>query len=309
MKKANSIFIVCLWLLSSLTIAQQMPHFTQYMMNDFFLNPAVAGTKENSPIRLTLRNQWANFNDAPKTQTLSFHTNYFDNMGVGGILVNDKTGPLNQTGVELAYAYQVKINDDSKLSLGLSGKVMQYVMDERKLTLDNPDDMAILGIIEKTVVPNAGFGAYYYTKNFHIGLSVPQLMQTAIRYDADLDKLNREIRHYFINAGYIIKLNDDFSLEPGFLIKTIFTAPTQFDVNLKTTYKDAVWLAFSYRNKESVMTIVGFEVDRFSIGYAFDFTLSNIRRYAAGSHEVMLGINIDDKDLKKNKKPSSRSYK
>lgn len=303
MKKIMILTMICVTFGVNL-FAQQMPHFSQYMFNDFFINPAVAGTKNYSPLRLTLRNQWTNFTDAPKTQTLSFHTNYFEGMGVGAMIINDKTGPLNQTGLELAYAYHMDVSDDAKLSLGLSAKAIQYVLDERKIELADEDDPVIQGIVDKTLVPDASFGAYFFSENYFVGLSVPQLFQTSIRYDGSEKRVNKEIRHYYLTGGYKFEINDDFDLEPSLLVKTILKAPTQFDINVKSTYKDLVWAGISYRYKESIVALIGLEWERFNLGYAYDFTTTNIRGYSAGSHEVMLGMIIDNADLKGNKSKS-----
>lgn len=300
MKKVNLIFVIAI--MSSLFVtAQQMPHFSQYMLNDLYINPAVAGSKEQSELKLTLRNQWASFEDAPKTQTLSFHTNYIENMGLGAILINDKTGPLNQTGLELAYAYHLNVSSGSKLSLGLSAKAVQYVLDERKLVLEDANDNTITGIVDKTVVPDASFGAYYYNPKYYIGLSVPQLFQSSIRYDGSEKRINKEVRHYFLTAGYTFDVNDDIAIEPSVLIKTILSAPTQMDINLKGTYNDVFWLGFSYRHKEASVAMLGIEFDKLTLGYAYDFTMSNVRKYSAGTHEIMLGMLIDTKDITKKK--------
>jgi type IX secretion system PorP/SprF family membrane protein len=300
MKKVNILF--ALFLMSSLFVnAQQMPHFSQYMFNDLYLNPAVAGSKDQTELKLTLRNQWAGFDDAPKTQTLSFQTNYIENMGLGAILINDKTGPLNQTGIELTYAYHIRISGESKLSLGLSAKAIQYVFDERKLTLEDTDDNAILGIVDKTLVPDASFGAYYYNPKYYIGLSIPQLFQSGIRYDGSENRINKEIRHYFLTAGYTVEITDDLAIEPSVLVKTVLKSPAQLDINVKGTYKDMFWLGFSYRHKDASVAMLGMEFDKLTLGYAYDFTMSNVRKYSAGSHEIMLGMIIDTKDIKKNK--------
>ena len=272
--------------------AQQMAHFSQYLLNDFFLNPAIAGTKDYSPVRLTYRSQWAGFEGAPKTMGLSFHSNYLDNMGFGGILINDKTGPLTQTGVELAYSYHIKVSDGAKLALGLSAKATQYSLDESQITLEETDDPTFSGVSIATLVPDAGFGAYFFSESYFVGLSVPQLFQAKVRYNKDDESLNKEVRHYYLSGGYNFELNDDFSLQPSLLLKTVFTAPTTFDLNIKATYKNMFSLGVSYRLKDAIVAIIGFEKENFILGYAYDVTISNVRKYSAGSHEIMLGYNI-----------------
>ena len=293
--------LLSLFVLISLnSMGQQMPHFSQYMFNDFFLNPAIAGTKEKTEVKLTLRNQWSNFEESPKTQTFGFNTNYFDNMGLGAIILNDKTGPLNQTGLEIAYAYHLQLDDNSKLSLGLSAKAVQYVLNVSKLELEDPNDNTILfgNSEDKSMVPDASFGAYYYSDKLFAGISIPQLFQTSIRYDGSAGRINKEVRHYYLYGGYSFAINEDFEVQPSLLIKTILKAPTQLDFNVKATYKNLFWLGTSYRHKESSIVMLGLKWEKISIGYAYDYSITNIRKYSSGSHEIMLGLDIETKDLK-----------
>ena len=136
------------WQLSQ---AQQMPHYSQYMFNDFCINPAIAGTKSYQPIMVMIRNQWVGLDDAPRTQTLSLHGSWIKNTGIGGMIINDVTGPAHQTGIQLAYAYHILLKGESYLSLGISGTLAQYVLDKDAIELDDPNDNAILGGKEKTI--------------------------------------------------------------------------------------------------------------------------------------------------------------
>ncbi|MBI5218027.1 MAG: type IX secretion system membrane protein PorP/SprF, partial [Bacteroidia bacterium] len=69
--------------------SQQFPLYSQYMMNGFLLNPAIAGTVTYVPVCLTVRQQWAGIKDAPQTVALSSHTLLGRAEGVGGYVFND----------------------------------------------------------------------------------------------------------------------------------------------------------------------------------------------------------------------------
>jgi type IX secretion system PorP/SprF family membrane protein len=76
--------------------AQQLPLYSQYMMNAFLLNPAIAGSVDYFPVRLTARQQWVGINDAPSTQALSAHYLFeYQKLGVGGYIFNDQFGPMS----------------------------------------------------------------------------------------------------------------------------------------------------------------------------------------------------------------------
>jgi hypothetical protein len=46
-------------------MAQQNPHYTQYMYNMNVINPAYAGSKESISFGALYRKQWVNIEDAP----------------------------------------------------------------------------------------------------------------------------------------------------------------------------------------------------------------------------------------------------
>ncbi len=73
MKKTLILLIFLFAIIWQSSQAQQMPQYSQYMFNDFCINPAVAGTKSSQPIMAMIRNQWVGLDDAPITQTISFH--------------------------------------------------------------------------------------------------------------------------------------------------------------------------------------------------------------------------------------------
>ena len=72
-------------------------------------------------------------------------------------------------------------------------------------------------------------------------------------------------------------------------------APVQIDINAKLSYKDFLWLGSSYRHRESVVVLLGIKKSNFLLGYSYDITLSNIRKYSSGSHEIVLGMYIAKK--------------
>ena len=112
------------------------------MFNNNFINPAIEGTKGYNLASLTFRSQWTGFNDAPITETVSMYGPIGENMGFGGILLNDKTGPSRRTGIQLSYAYRIQVFDDeSKISFGLSGILYQHVLDMKELKPDVPEDI------------------------------------------------------------------------------------------------------------------------------------------------------------------------
>ena len=57
----------------STAVAQQKPQYSQYMMNNYLLNPAVTGIEDYTDVRMGVRRQWVGLEGAPETMYASFH--------------------------------------------------------------------------------------------------------------------------------------------------------------------------------------------------------------------------------------------
>lgn len=286
-------------LFSGITSAQQMPLYSQYMMNGFLINPAMAGTKDYTPIALTVKQQWVGIDDAPQTYALSAHSAPFfnKNMGVGGYVFNDSFGPESKNGLQLAYSYHLELSPDLKLAFGLSAMAFQYSLNEADLELIDPDDNAITYGNETAFIPDANFGAYLYSTNrYYVGFSANQLIQ--MKFDlANVDANNQFVRHYFLHGGYkfnLDKIVKDFEVEPSLLLKATERSPIQVDINTKFIYKRNYWLGVSYRTNQEMVAMLGLKVDKYYIGYAFDYSFSPLSDYVDGSHEIMIGFNLGE---------------
>tara|TARA_B110000305_G_scaffold120735_1_gene135459 strand:- start:284 stop:1198 length:915 start_codon:yes stop_codon:yes gene_type:complete len=292
MKKIICIFILILPLLSS---GQQLPLYSQYMLNDFAINPALAGSKSYSPLRLNVRNQWAGLGaSAPLTNTLSFHAPLRDGQfGLGGTVFQEKTGPYSQFGLMFSYAYHIKLSNSNstRLSLGASAMLTQHSLNQDELEFKNPDPGFESGVVS-SLAPDASFGAMLQSPSYYIGGAIHQLFETTFREaSSNIFGDNDQVRHYILNGGFKYFISNDVFLEPSFFIKTIEGGPVQLDVNARLVL-DKFWTGVSLRTSKSVVALVGLEIGKLQFGYGFDLTLSSIGSYTSGSHEISLGFNI-----------------
>jgi len=216
--------------------------------------------------------------------------------GFGAIILNDKTGPRKRTGIQLSFAHHLQVNEGAKLSFGLAGMMYQHVLDMNKLTPLEPGDNALKGGKEKSVAPDFAFGVYYYADKYYAGFSINQLFQTKTHFFKSVmfqtkTHFFKSVRHYFLTGGYKFEINEDIDIEPSVLIKAVAKAPTQLDINAKAFYKDLYWLGLSFRGKESIVTMLGvIAKNKYIIGYSLDITLTQIRKYSTGSHEIYFAI-------------------
>jgi type IX secretion system PorP/SprF family membrane protein len=282
------LILIFITLTTGLSIsAQQLILNSQYMLNQYEINPAVAGSSDGLPLSFTFRKLWAGVDGSPSIQTLTGHMEVAEHMGAGARIFNVISGPLRKTGFEATYAYHLPLNGgDQKLAFGLSGLIYQYALDVQSLTLEDPSDPALLEA-ENMFVPDVNFGTYFYGSNYYVGLAVPQLLSMKIDLKTDKYLEQRQVRHYFLHGGYNYRINEQFSIEPSTLLKFIEAGIFQADINVRGTYMDMVSLGLSYRTSDAIGIQLGYQKDGLIFGYAFDLTLSDIKTQSAGSHEII----------------------
>ncbi len=279
-------------------ISQQLPQYTQYMLNEMAINPAVAGKDEFADVRSNNRYQWIGITDAPRTYMLTLNGPIKNkNMGIGMNLYTDIVGPTRRTGLNFSYAYHMKVKDDMFLSMGLSAGVLQWGIDGSKLYLRDAGDENLLSTYQTTYVPDFGAGIYFHKKDrFYVGLSVPQLYQAPIKLYEGAGKNSKIITHFNLNAAYKFDLGDDFKIEPSFLLKYAIPAPPKLDIGARVIYQEQIWLGGAYRHNDAFTALIGYFYKNYlMIGYSYDFTTTNIKKYSSGTHEIMLGIRFSKK--------------
>jgi len=284
-----------LLLLGGIGYSQQMPLYSQYMLNGFLLNPGMTGSVDYIPLRLTVRQQWVGIDDAPSTQAISGHYLMSNkHFGVGGYLYNDMFGVMRQTGLQLAGSYHIQLGTNNRLGLGLGFRGFQVEFDETDAILISENDPAINRAKETAYAPDADFGAYFYDTEgkYYAGISATQLIELNMKLgDAQESSM---IRHYYLLGGYKFKISETVDLEPSVLAKATERTPFNIDVNLKGYFKKNYWFGVSYRSAQDVIAVIGLKYDKYLFGYSFDYPFSTINNYSHGSHEIMIGINIGE---------------
>lgn len=294
----KNILIVILVFVTALSKAQQLPMYSQYLTNDFIINPAIAGSKPYYPIQINSRSQWSVLGAiAPKTNTLSYHMPLaYDAIGVGAVVMQDQTGPYSQIGVNLSFAYHIQLDKDdiTRLSLGLSGLMTQHTLRQDDLTFHNPDP-EFQGSYSK-MVPDASFGVYLYSKNFSLSASAHQLFESTFKEAvSDIFGDNSQVRHYFAHASYLINVHSDLAIEPSVLVKSTDVSPTQLDINTRVIIDNNYWAGLSLRSSQSLVIFGGLNLGSMFLSYSYDYGISALSSVASGSHEISLGFNINDK--------------
>ena len=296
MKKIVALFFTIGF--GTVVYAQQLPQLTQYMINNYAINPAIAGMHDYYQVNTTIRNQMVGITDAPRTTILSIYGKKNDHVGLGGVVYNDQAGPTSRLGGNMSYTYHLSLSSEVKAAFALAAGFSQLKISKNGLKVLDSDDPIFQGGDIVRAVPDATFCFNTYGKNWYFGLSIPQLLSySPDLYDRNFyDNLDEEsqgklLRHYYVLGAYKYQIDPFWSIEPSLLLKSFKGSPTQFDIGVKTTYDDKLWFGGGYRTNGDILCLLGYTInERYMLGYSYDISTGEIGTASNGSHEFMLGI-------------------
>ena len=313
MKRALTLLLLPLPLAAVSARAQQQAQYSQYMNNNYLLNPGATGVEDYIDVKFSYRTQWTGLEGAPKTYYASINSSLgkWRSTGkrtihdrrrpfhaIGGLAYNDVTGPTSRTGLYASYAYNLVLTPDLRLALGVSAGMQQFAVDGQQLRFFDPTTRAASAASR---VLDGSVGLWMYSSRFYVGLSGAQLLGNKLNFSYGPNLLdagapgNTLKRHYFATAGVRLPLSSDWSLVPSVLVKAVDPAPLSVDLNAKLKYQDLLWVGVSWRAFDSAVAMVGLSYEQFTLGYSYDAGLSELAGYNGGSHEVLLGLRIKKK--------------
>lgn len=290
------IFAVLVFFKFSVLNAQQDPQYSQYMFNQFAINPAFAGSREAISTTLFYRHQWVGIKDgAPKTQTITIHAPMRNKkMAVGLAIVADQIGPKSSTGILGTYAYRIRLGE-GKLAMGLRLGAHQYTFNWNKIRYkDHSDPYDNLARTTKVVL-TADAGAYYYTNSAYAGFSVTHLNQGLVNDVDDLDGKNSQLRsHFFFTGGKAWQISEKLIFSPSAMVKYVAKTPVTADINFSFLIQNRFWVGVSVRSGYGASLYAQYYItDKFKFGYAYDLGIKNkLGTAAGGSHEIMLSYDL-----------------
>jgi len=294
-KRVAAIVLLLITGTTGMVNAQYDAMFTQFMNNEMFINPAYTGTKEALALTALHRQQWLGFEGRPVTTTFTAHAPLMANkMGVGLSFLNEKIGILDRNLIYGSYAYHLQMNEKDYLSLGLMGGVHLQLNRFGEVKTEQSGDPEFSANTPTVSTPNFGFGAYYHSEKYYVGLSVPRMVDDNINVNSNGDVLkkvtvNFNSFHYYLTAGRVFTVNHNLKLKPQGMVKAAQGAPMEFDINLNALVKERLWLGASYRSGSDVSGLLGIYITpQMLLGYSYDYPISKIQDYTSGSHEVSL---------------------
>ncbi len=291
--------LLSLMFISLQSVAQQDPQFTQYMYNMSVINPAYA-TAEEGILNLggLYRTQWVGLEGAPSTGTFFAHTPINDKIEMGISFTNDNIGDIvNENNIFADFAYVLPVGIESKISFGLKAGVRMFDTNFNGLQLQSggiSSDIAFNENINRAF-PNLGIGAFFFGEQYYLGLSAPNMLSTKhLENENGIKATGVESVHYFFTGGYVFDINSDLKLKPAFMGRAVKGAPLALDITANVLINEKLEAGLGYRLGDAMSALVNFRVTQdLRIGYAYDYTTTNLGDFNSGSHEIFILFDVD----------------
>jgi type IX secretion system PorP/SprF family membrane protein len=300
--------------------AQQVPMYSQYIMNGFLINPSFAGLDGYTTVNLTIRDQWVGMAGAPTTYAASFQTRILQDsyiskstsvrkkfvkptrggkVGLGGYLFNDNNGIMHRTGVQLVYAYHIAMGRTggipNDLSFGLALTAYQFYINTDGVIYDK-NDPYLNSYQRSVIIPDFNFGASFTTSRYYVGFAMTNLLRGSLLIADSTNNKRTELGNYFLTGGIKFPISPDWTIEPSTFIKAsdMLVNSIQADITARAYFKDDYWAGISYRTGDALVFMVGLKYDRYYFAYAYDFTLTAISGQSFGTHELTLAVKFGE---------------
>lgn len=298
-------------LTATLMWSQQDVQYTQYMYNMSVINPAyTTGNIGVYNLGLLYRAQWVNVVGAPKSTNLFAHTPINEQIEVGLSYVNDNIGDIvKENNLFADFAYKLNLEEYGNLSFGLKTGVSFFNVDFTNLDFESgmTDPNFSENINQANF--NLGAGIYYNTDKYYVGFSVPYLLKSDHSITEDGNYQNIQKPHFYLTGGYVIDINETFKVKPAFMAKAVNGAPIALDLTANVLYQNRLEFGIGYRLEDAVIGMVNFGITpELRLGYAYDYTLSNLDVFSSGSHEFFLLYNLDSFNLNRGFDKSPRFF-
>lgn len=322
--KTNKIFSIGLLFLSLTARAQYLPTTGQPFQFAPVYNPAFTGIDAFGDIKLQYRSQLGTYGaNSPSffNALYQFRLNqpYDANLngfrtgttrpenatramgivhGMGVNLFDEQLGVMSRRGVGVNYAFHFPISEKLMLAVGTSAMVENLRIDPDKIYLGagaDPDpiyDQIMNGKTNNTQV-NVRAGAVLYSQNFYVGLSYLPVAKFDLR-DASW-MTSSSIYKATLQAGYNFMLSETVQLKPSIVSYLNDGGHVNMDYAAKVYIRNLVWGGLMYRDTQMGVVQLGFNINKtFTAAYSFEIATGGEWKFGSGSHELVLGIRMNN---------------
>lgn len=319
--------LIILTILAASLCNAQDPQFSQYYQAPLYLNPGFTGITQQQRVAFNHRIQWPNLPQAFATYAASY--DIFVNelrSGFGFLFTTDKMGSAGWTTTTFGfmYSYKIKLTDKIVFSPGLYFGYGSNGLDRTKLRLG--DGLEYDGISLDPEINRLGRQSYFdfgsgflfYNKNIFLGASFAHMNQPNLSVLNDVSRLYLKTS---IHGGARLNLSGSGPhtparisyLTPSFIYRMQGKSFSQLDLGMNY-HVDPVSVGIWYRGKPFESTVIntvaqdalilqmGMYFKYFTVGYSYDFTISEMQTASGGAHEVSLILEFESKPVRRKTK-------
>ncbi len=287
--------LLILLIIVSDALGQKELIMSQYMYNKYSINPGFGGAQESLSVYGSFRKKWLGFEESPTGTFFTINSSLKnEKMALGAQFFSDKFAVSQNTGFNISYNYRLHLKNNSTLSLGIHGGLVNYKSDWNQVILIDENDH-LFSTTEQATAPWIGFGAAYYGNKYFAGFSIPSFIFHN-RYENGKNTLDFNKLDYLFTGGYLFKLNKSISLQPSALLRVNLDDKTFFDISATCILMNTLMLGSSYRTTNQIIGIVGYQITpQFRFTYSLDYDIDPIGSYSNGTHEVAIQFNFGHK--------------
>ncbi|MGQ0828799.1 MAG: PorP/SprF family type IX secretion system membrane protein [Bacteroidota bacterium] len=278
------------------TQAQQSVLYSQFMMNDYGLNPAVAGSAKNWVVMMGRRTQWRGFEYAPETNFASVVKDFGKKglrrywHGLGAYVEQDKYGAFTTQVIYGSYAVHLKLSGKYNMSMGLAAGMKTVQLTNSIYDINDP--AAQTRSAKVRLYPDLIPGIYIYSRKLSFSISVRNIYKNTLRQGntkiGTPTKLP-QVAYVVINRKFR-SANYDYVFVPAIQIQSTFIGLPITQFNCMTYYRKRVGVGLTYRMHDAISAMIQVRIwSNFVVGFAYDYTISRFRSANANSTEIMVG--------------------
>jgi type IX secretion system PorP/SprF family membrane protein len=308
----------------------QDPQYSQYYAAPLYLNPAFAGSEMVPRVGFNYRNQWPGL-EAQFTTFSAYIDTYLPdyNSGIGLLVMSDTEGAAKLQSITIAalYSYELRLGDKSYFRPGFRASYIRRDIGfyENLIFANqiNPNDPFgpiapgndLQGLGEPVNMLSLSAGGLFFTDKFWFGVAADHLNQPNQSF---LDGVSPLPYKLSIHTGYRISLGTGgYRSDFTHMYKQRYIVPTlnykrqgpfeQLDLGAYL-YLEPLILGLWYRglpyrpieqqsNRDAIVFMAGVNlISGVSIGYSFDYTVSQLGMQSGGAHEISLSFLLGDKN-------------
>lgn len=311
--------IILLYISFASQLEAQDPHFSQFYAAPLYLAPSFAGSSgEFSRMGLNYRNQWPEIKNAFSTYSASFD-HYFQkiNSGAGIFFMQDRAGygSLTRTSLGVVYSFDFKIFDNHHVRPGVHFKYLQNALNFNKLEFYDQliTDQGTSTYISPTNNSKGdvdfAVSALAYGEIYWAGISWDHVLKPNQSLTGGYSPVPMKFS-FFGGFKYILRERLLKEKEESVTFAFLYKQQDLFkQLDIGAYYHNnplvfGVWyrgIPFfkSYPGSDAIIFLVGYKINNLNIGYSFDISVSNLRGYSGGAHEVSFIYNFKIKQWKR----------